>query len=78
MFKKFKKSKLNIDKDLYIEARRDAQSGIIRKKQIYLKGKLKENINEPKKLWETLKSLGLNSKAKSNGKISNLSTSCHG
>ena len=69
LFKKFKKSKLKKDNELYIEARRDAKNMVISKKQIYLKEKLKENINEPKKIWKTLKSLGLNSKAKSNGKI---------
>ena len=68
-FKKFKKSKLHRDSVLYIEARNDVNRTIKRKKVSYVKDKLQENINEPKSLWKTLKSLGMPSKRSSMAKI---------
>ena len=68
-FKKLKKSKLHIDKELYIEARNSVSRTIKRKKESFIKNELAENINEPKKLWKTIKSLGLPSKMSSSAKI---------
>ena len=68
-FKKFKKSKSLIDNDLYIEARNDANRTIKRKKESFVKRKLENNINEPKALWKTIKSLGLPNKTTSTAKI---------
>ena len=68
-FKKFKKSKLHIDYDLYRKARNSVIQTIKRKKESFIKDELAENINEPKKLWKTIKSLGLPSKISSSAKI---------
>ena len=68
-FKKFKKSKLHIDYDFYRQARNSVIQTIKRKKESFIKDELAENINEPKKLWKTIKSLGLPSKISSSAKI---------
>ena len=57
--KKYKKSKLHIDKELFKQARNATLNLIRRKKKEYYEGKLKQNIGRPKELWKTLKSLGL-------------------
>ena len=59
LFKKFKSSRLNIDWEIYKEARNDVQRTIKQKKKQYLEEKLSENIAKPKGLWQTLKPLGL-------------------
>mgnify|MGYP001795459600 FL=1 len=69
IFRKFKKSKLHSDKELYLTARNDVNRTIKRKKEAFVKEKLEQNINEPKALWKTLKSLGLPSKRSSMAKI---------
>ena len=59
LFKSFKSSCLNIDKEISKETRNDFQGLIKFKKEKYFEEKLTENIVKPKKLWEALKSLGL-------------------
>ena len=56
---KFKLTKLHVDEDLYREARNAVQNLIWKKKKAYFEEKLKANTANPKKLWETLKELGL-------------------
>ena len=68
-FKKFKKSNLHIDYDLYIEAKYNVQKLIKQKKRKFYKNKLTENIGKPKGLWKTLKGLGLPS---NKGSITNI------
>ena len=52
-------TKLHVDEDLYREARNVIQNLIRKKKKTYFEEKLKANTANPKKLWETLKELGL-------------------
>ena len=59
LFKKFKPSKLNIDKEVYNKARNKSHRSILQKKREYFENKLKANIAKPKDLWKTLKSFGL-------------------
>ena len=59
LFKKFKKSKLHIDKDIYYAARYIARKMIFNKKRSFFEKKLSESIGKPKDLWKALKSLGL-------------------
>ena len=65
LFKKFKSSRLDIDWEIYKEARKDVHRTIKQKKNQYLEEKLSENIVKPKQLWQTLKSLGLPNKENS-------------
>ena len=65
LFKKFKKSKLQIDKDIYNVARYKLQKMIINKRRAFLESKLTESIGKPKDLWKALRSLGLPSKTSS-------------
>ena len=60
--KQFKSTELDIDEDLYKEAKYHAVKLIKQKKSPFYKEKLKENIGKPKELWKALKSLGLPSK----------------
>jgi len=69
LLKKFKTTKLNIDEDLYKEAKYYVQKLIKDKKCQFYKNKLKENVGKPKELWKALKSLGLPSKKGSISKI---------
>ena len=58
--KKFVKSKLQIDKDIYNVARYNVKKMIFNKKRSFsLKKKLSESIGKPKDLWKALKSLVL-------------------
>ena len=59
LFQKYKKSKLQVDKDNYKAAKNLNHSTILRKKKEYIKNALTENIGKPKKLWRVIKSLGL-------------------
>ena len=59
LFKKFKNSRLHVDKDNYEEARNGVQKIIRTKKKAYFESKLTENIGKPKELRKSLKSLGL-------------------
>ena len=59
LFKKFKNSRLHVDKDNYEEARNGVQKIIRKKKKAYFESKLTKNIGKPKELRKSLKSLGL-------------------
>ena len=59
LFKKFKTSRLHVDKDNYKGARNEVQKLIHTKEKAYFESKLTENIGKPKELWKSLKSLGL-------------------
>ena len=65
LFRKFKKSKLQIDKDIYNAARYKLQKMITNKKGAFLENKLTESNGRPKDLWKALRSLGLPSKTSS-------------
>ena len=49
----------DVDEEIYKEAQNVVQSLIRKKKKAYFEEKLKENTKNPKKLWKTLKQLGL-------------------
>ena len=55
LLKKFSPSCLNIDWEIYKEARNDVQKRIKQKKKTYFEEKLSENIAKPKEIWQTLK-----------------------
>ena len=59
LFKRFKKSKFNIDKELYKKAKDNTLKLITVKKIAFFDDKLSECIGKPKELWETLKFLGM-------------------
>ena len=59
LLKKFKRSRLHIDKELYNAARYKVHKMIFNKKKDYFENKLNECIGKPKELWKALKSLGL-------------------
>ena len=59
LFKKFKKSRLHVDKDNFKDARNELQKLIRTKKKDYFESELTENIGKPKELWKSLKSSGL-------------------
>ena len=61
-FKKFKKSKFHIDKEIYKIARYEVQKLISYKKKKFFENRLNDSIGKPKELWKALKSLGLPSK----------------
>ena len=62
LLKKFKKSRLYIDKELYKKSKYDALKLITSKKQAFFEEKLSETIGKPKELWESLKALGMPNK----------------
>ena len=57
--KRFKLTKLYVDEEISKEAQKVVQNLIWKKKKAYFEEKLKENRKSPKKLWKTLKNLGL-------------------
>ena len=57
-----KSSCLNIDWEIYKEARNEVQRTIKQKKKQYLEEKLSEYIAKPKEPWQTLQSLALQNK----------------
>ena len=63
LFKKFKKSRLNTGKDLYIKAKYDTLKLITTTNQTFFEEMLSETIDKPKELWESLKSLGMPTKS---------------
>ena len=67
LLKKFKRSRLNINKELYNAARYKVRKMIFNNKKDYFENKLNECISKPKKLWKALKSLGLPKKISSCG-----------
>ena len=62
LFKKFKKSRLHIDKELYKKSKYHPLKLIPSKKQAIFQEKLSETIGKLKELWEYLKSLGIPNK----------------
>ena len=62
LFKKFKKSKLHIDKEINKIARYEVQKFIQYKKKKFSENRLNDSLGKPKELWKALKSLGLPSK----------------
>ena len=61
LYKKFKHSGLETDKDNFKVARMHLQKMILKKKKSYLEEELGKYRNKPKEIWKTLKSLGLSS-----------------
>ena len=59
LLKKFKRSRLHMDKESYNAARYKVHKMIFNKKKDYFENKLNECIGKPKELWKALKSLGL-------------------
>ena len=55
LYKRFNLTKLHVDEEIYNEARNIVQNLIRRKKRAYFEEKLKENSENPKNLWKTLK-----------------------
>ena len=70
LYKKFKNSSLEIDKDNFKVAKMHLKKMILKKKKSYFEEKLGKNRNKPKELWKTLKSLGLSSDKARQSKIS--------
>ena len=68
-YKKFKSSGLETDKDLLKAAKISLKKLIQKKKGTFFQNKLKENYNNSKELWKTLKSLRMNSKNMNLSKI---------
>ena len=50
---------MHVDEEIYKEVRSTVQNLTREKKKAYFEEKLKENTTNPKKLWKTLKQLGL-------------------
>ena len=63
LFKKYKKTRLHVDKEIYKRARYSVQNLIAKKKKEFFEKKLKECIGKPKDLWKAIKSLGLPNKS---------------
>ena len=63
------KKLLETDKDLLKAAKLSLKNIIQKKKKTFFQDKLKENSNNSKELWKTLKSLGMNSKNANKSKI---------
>jgi len=69
LYQKFRVSRKEEDNMNYRTSRNQVHALINGKKKTYIQNSLKENKRDPKKLWKTLKNLGLPSKSKSNSKI---------
>ena len=63
LFLRLKKSKLHNDEENYKNVKYLVQNLIRKKKREFYETNLRKNINKPKELWKTLKSMGLPSKA---------------
>ena len=50
---------MHVDEEIYKEVRSTVQNLTREKKKAYFEEKLKENTTNPKKLWKTLRQLGL-------------------
>ena len=59
LYKKFKHSGLETDKDNFKVAKMHLQKMILKKKKSYFEEELDKNRNKPKELWKALKSLDL-------------------
>ena len=62
LFKKCKKSKFHIDKEIYKIARYEVQKLISYQEKMFFDDRLNDSIGKHKELWKALKSLGLPSK----------------
>ena len=62
LFKKYKKTRLHVDKEIYKRAQYSVQNLIAKKKKEFFGKKLKECISKPEDLWKAIKSLGLPNK----------------
>ena len=69
LYKKFKHSGLETDKDNFKVAKMHLQKMILKKKKSYFEEELGKNRNKPKELWKVLKSLGLSSDKARKSKI---------
>ena len=69
-YRKFKSSELETDKDIFRATKQFLKIIIQKKKRIFLQDKMQKNLKNYKELWNTLKSLGLNSKKTVQSKIS--------
>ena len=69
LYKKFKHSGLETDKDNFKVTKMHLEKMILKKKKSYFE-ELGKNRNKPKELWKTLKSLGLSSDKTRQSKIS--------
>ena len=67
--KKYKKSGLQIDFEMFKNAQKYAKHLTKTKKCTYVKDQLRANIAKPSKLWKVLKSIGLPSGAKNTAKV---------
>ena len=65
VYKNFKRSRSDIDKELFTRAKVDAIGIINRKKNTYFKNKLNENIGNSKEIWKVLKDVGVTKSKKS-------------
>ena len=54
LFKKFKKSRLHMDKQLLKKAKYDTSKLITTKKREFFKERLSETIGKPEELWDLL------------------------
>ena len=63
LFKKYKKTRLHVDEEIYKRARYSVQNLIAKKKKEFFENRLKEFIGKPKELWKAIKSLGLPNKS---------------
>ena len=65
LFKKFKKSKLHIEEEIYNVTRYKVRKMVFNKKGSFFENKLSESIGKSKDLWKALKSVGLPHKSSS-------------
>ena len=63
LFKKYKKTRLHVDQEIYKRVRYSVRNLIAKKKKEFFETKLKECIGKPKDLWKAIKSLGLPNKS---------------
>ena len=53
--KKFKKSKLHVDREIFKKSQKVVRDIIKQKKKAFIESKLNKNIGKPKEVWKTLK-----------------------
>ena len=63
LFKKYKRTRLHVDKEINKSAWYIVKNLIAKKKKEFFGNKLKECISKPKDLWKAIKSLGLPNKS---------------
>ena len=69
LFKKYKKSGLETDKDHFRSAKMALQKAISKKKKSFFQEKIEKNANNSKELWKAFKSLGIKSGKVNQSKI---------